>query len=73
MAPPLKEQDMNQHIDLLPCSQVQPVPTDGLASKRKANSTDKSAVISRRRFIGTSAVATGGLTFAFHIPFVSEA
>jgi isoquinoline 1-oxidoreductase subunit beta len=64
---------MNQHIDLLPCTQVQPVQTDELASKRKAKTTGKSTAISRRRFIGTSAVAAGGLTFAFHIPFASEA
>jgi isoquinoline 1-oxidoreductase subunit beta len=64
---------MNQHIDLLPCAQLQPVQADELASKRKAKTTGKSTAISRRRFIGTSAVAAGGLTFAFHIPFASEA
>ena len=32
-----------------------------------------SAVQTRRRFLGTSAAATGGLVVAFHIPFSGEA
>lgn len=58
---------MNQHIDLLlgtpPVQAAIPAAPDDA----------KSAGISRRRFIGSSAVAAGGLTFAFHIPFGSDA
>jgi isoquinoline 1-oxidoreductase subunit beta len=60
---------MNQHIDLLPCAQTQPDQAGALAAHRNAKSTG----VSRRRFIGTSAAAAGGLTFAFHIPFATDA
>ncbi len=60
---------MNQHIDLLPCAQTQPAQADALATRRNA----KSSGVSRRRFIGSSAAVAGGLTFAFHIPFASDA
>jgi isoquinoline 1-oxidoreductase subunit beta len=69
MAQPLKGQDMNQHLDLLPCAQTQPDQADAPTAHRNAKSAD----VSRRRFIGTSAVAAGGLTFAFHIPFATDA
>jgi isoquinoline 1-oxidoreductase subunit beta len=60
---------MNQHIDLLPCALTQPDQADAPAAHRNANGMG----VSRRRFIGTSAVAAGGLTFAFHIPFATDA
>ncbi len=36
-------------------------------------STRGTGAVSRRAFLGTSAAAAGGLTLAFHIPFVGEA
>jgi hypothetical protein len=69
MAQQPKEQDMNQHIDLLSCVQPEPIQTDVPSSKKNAKSTG----VSRRRFLGTSAVAAGGLTFAFTIPFGNDA
>jgi isoquinoline 1-oxidoreductase subunit beta len=60
---------MNQHIDLLPCAQTRPDQADAPATHRNAKST----VVSRRRFLGTSAAAAGGLTFAFHISFATDA
>jgi isoquinoline 1-oxidoreductase subunit beta len=69
MAQRPKEQDMNQHIDLLSCIQPELIQTDAPSNKSSA----KGQGVSRRRFLGTSAVAAGGLTFAFTIPFGSDA
>ncbi len=60
---------MNPHIDLLDCVQSEPIQTDALSSKNNA----KGKGVSRRRFLGTSAAAAGGLTFAFSIPYSSDA
>ncbi len=60
---------MNQHIDLLSCAQVQPLQADAPSGQPHAQTKG----VSRRNFIGTSAIAAGGLTFAFHIPFASDA
>jgi isoquinoline 1-oxidoreductase subunit beta len=60
---------MNPHIDLLDCVQAEPVQANAAITTPKTKTTG----VSRRNFIGTSAMAAGGLTFAFHIPFTNDA